>query len=65
AAIAKVSAAARSANIATAVLSNAKVAPLRIEQGFRMISTTTDINVLSMAARSDLEAVKAATQKGK
>ena len=30
-----------------------------------MISTTTDINVLSMAARSDLEAVKAATQKGK
>lgn len=65
AAIAKVSAAARSANIATAVLSNAKVAPLRIEQGFRMISTTTDINALSMAARSDLEAVKAATQKGK
>ena len=65
AAIAKVSAAARGANIATAVLSNAKVAPLRIEQGFRMISTTTDINALSMAARSDLEAVKAATQKEK
>lgn len=64
AAIAKVSAAARAANIATAVLSNAKVAPLRIEQGFRMISTTTDINALSMAARGDLEAVKAAAQKG-
>lgn len=64
AAIAKVSAAARNANIATAVLSNAKVAPLRIEQGFRMVSTTTDINALSMAARSDLEAVKAAARKG-
>jgi 4-hydroxy-2-oxoheptanedioate aldolase len=65
AAIAKVSAAARAAKIATAVLSNARVAPLRIEQGFRMISTTTDINALSMAARSDLEAVRAAAQKGK
>ncbi|MBX3446671.1 MAG: aldolase [Parvibaculaceae bacterium] len=64
AAIAKVSAAARAANVATAVLSNAKVAPLRIAQGFRMISTTTDINALSMAARGDLEAVKAAAQKG-
>lgn len=64
AAIAKVSAAARNANIATAVLSNAKVAPLRIEQGFRMVSTTTDINALSMAARSDLETVKAAARKG-
>ncbi len=65
AAIAKVSAAASAAKIATAVLSNATVAPLRIEQGFRMISTTTDINALSMAARSDLEAVKTAVQKGK
>lgn len=65
AAIAKVSAAARAANIATAVLSNAKVAPLRVAQGFRMISTTTDINALSMAARSDLEAVKAAAKQGK
>lgn len=65
AAIAKVTAAARAANIAMAVLSNAKVAPLRIAQGFRMISTTTDINALSMAARSDLEAVKAAAKQGK
>lgn len=65
AAIAKVSAAARAANIAMAVLSNAKVAPLRIAQGFRMISTTTDINALSMAARADLEAVKAAANQGK
>ena len=64
AAIARVSAAARAAHIATAVLSNAKVAPPRIEQGFQMISTTTDINALSMAARGDLEAVKAAQKKG-
>lgn len=63
-AIARVSAAARAAHIATAVLSNAKVAPLRIEQGFQMISATTDINALSMAARGDLEAVKAAQKKG-
>lgn len=63
AAIAKVSAAARAARVATAVLSNAKVAPLRIAQGFQMISTTTDINALSMAARGDLEAVKAAGKK--
>jgi len=62
-AIARVSAAARTNNIATAVLSNAKVAPLRIEQGFQMVSTTTDINALSMAARADLEAVKAARKK--
>lgn len=62
-AIARVSAAARSAGIATAVLSNAKVAPLRIGQGFQMISTTTDINALAMAARGDLEAVKSTQKK--
>jgi hypothetical protein len=28
-----------------------------------MVSTTTDINALSMAARADLEAVKAAGKK--
>ena len=63
-AIVRISAAARSAGIATAVLSNAKVAPLRIEQGFQMISTTTDINALAMAARGDLEAVKSTQKKG-
>lgn len=63
-AIVRISAAARSAGIATAVLSNAKVAPLRIEQGFQMISTTTDINALAMAARGDLEAAKSTQKKG-
>jgi len=62
-AIRAVSAAARAARIATAVLSNAKVAPLRIEQGFRMISTSTDIATLTAAARGELEAVKAARRK--
>lgn len=62
-AIRAVSAAARDAKIATAVLSNAKVAPLRIEQGFLMISTSTDIATLTAAARGELEAVKAARRK--
>lgn len=57
-AIAKVSAAARRAGVATAVLSNAKVAPLRLRQGFQMVSVVTDINALTMAARSDLEVVR-------
>jgi hypothetical protein len=40
-----------------------KVAPLRIEQGFLMISTSTDIASLTAAARGELEAVKAARRK--
>ena len=64
AAIAKVAAAARNAGVATAVLSNAKVAPLRIDQGFQMISVTTDISALTMATRMDLETVRAARTKG-
>lgn len=64
AAIAKVSKAAKAANIATAVLSNSKVAPLRIEQGFQMISVTTDIAALQMAIRSDLQTVHSSQKKG-
>lgn len=64
AAITKVSKAAKTANIATAVLSNAKVAPLRIEQGFQMISVTTDIAALQMATRSDLQTVRATQKNG-
>ncbi|MDO8423607.1 MAG: aldolase/citrate lyase family protein [Parvibaculum sp.] len=64
AAIAKVSKAAKDAKIATAVLSNSKVAPLRIEQGFQMISVTTDIAALQMATRSDLQTVRAAQKNG-
>jgi 4-hydroxy-2-oxoheptanedioate aldolase len=63
AAICRVAAAARAAGVATAVLSNAKVAPRRVAQGFQMISTTTDINALAMAARADLESVRANTKE--
>jgi 4-hydroxy-2-oxoheptanedioate aldolase len=59
-AIARVAAAAKKAGVATAVLSNSKVAPTRIQQGFQMISVTTDIAALTMATRMDLETVKAA-----
>lgn len=59
AAISKIATAARTAGIATAVLSNAAVAPLRIDQGFGIISVVTDLPALSMAARTDLETVKA------
>lgn len=57
-AIARVSAAARNAGVATAVLSNARIAPLRISQGFQMISVTTDIAALAAATRADLDAVR-------
>ncbi|HMM14096.1 MAG TPA: aldolase/citrate lyase family protein [Parvibaculum sp.] len=57
-AIARVSAAARNAGVATAVLSNARIAPLRISQGFQMISVTTDIAALTAATRADLDAVR-------
>ena len=60
AAIAAVTAAARRAGIAIAVLSNAKVAPLRLKQGFRMISVTTDLATLTGAARADLDIVRRA-----
>ena len=63
-AIHKISAAARSAGVAMAVLSNAKVAPLRISQGFQMISTTTDISAMSATARSDFETVRSSTAAG-
>lgn len=63
-AIRKISRAAKDAKVATAVLSNAKIAPLRIEQGFQMISVTTDIAALTMATRSDLETVRAKSTRG-
>lgn len=64
AAIARITAAAKRADVATAVLSNAKVAPIRLKQGFQMVSVATDINALTMAARADLEAVRRATAPG-
>jgi 4-hydroxy-2-oxoheptanedioate aldolase len=48
-ALARVNAAARANKLATAVLSNATLAPLRARQGFRMISVLTDSQALSMA----------------
>lgn len=62
AAIRKIANAAKGAGVATAVLSNAKVAPLRIEQGFQMISVTTDISALTMATRADLQTVQASAK---
>lgn len=62
AAISRVAAAAKQAGVATAVLSNSKVAPLRISQGFQMISVTTDIAALTMATRMDLETVRTAAK---
>jgi 4-hydroxy-2-oxoheptanedioate aldolase len=63
AAISKIAAAAKKAGIATAVLSNAKVAPLRLQQGFQMVSVVTDINALTATARADLETVRRVGQE--
>ncbi len=64
AAIARIAAAAHKAGVATAVLSNSKVAPLRIRQGFQMVSVVTDINLLGAAARAELDMVRRATAPG-
>jgi 4-hydroxy-2-oxoheptanedioate aldolase len=60
AAIARVVEACRKAGKIAAVYSNPKVAPLRIAQGFRMVSICNDLSVLLAAARSDLTAVRQA-----
>jgi len=57
-AIQKIVAAAKRNKIATAVLSNQNVAPLRIEQGFQMISVTTDVATLTMGSAASLGAVR-------
>ena len=54
AALARVNQAARAAGIATAVLANAELAPLRARQGFRMISVVTDAMTLNRAAVAEL-----------
>ena len=63
AAIEKVATAAKRTGKATAVLSNPRVAPLRIRQGFQMISVTTDSVALGAAAKADLDSVKKANGK--
>jgi 4-hydroxy-2-oxoheptanedioate aldolase len=57
-AIQRVTAAAKRAGIATAVLANPRVALLRLRQGFQMISVATDYVVLGAASHADLESVR-------
>ena len=57
-AIQRIATAAKRAAIATAVLANPGVAPLRMRQGFQMISVTTDFMTLGSASRADLESVR-------
>jgi 4-hydroxy-2-oxoheptanedioate aldolase len=57
-AIQRVTAAAKRAGIATAVLANPRVAPLRLREGFQMISVATDYVVLDVASHADLESVR-------
>lgn len=64
AALARVNAAARSAGIATAVLSTAALAPLRASQGFRMISVITDSPALGAAAHASLTSARSAIAEG-
>ena len=59
-AIARVNGAAQARDIATAVLSTAKLAPLRASQGFRMISVLTDSQALGAAASASLSASRTA-----
>lgn len=63
-ALTRVSEAARSAGVATAVLSNASVAPLRLKQGFQLVSVVTDLSTLTMAARTDLQTVRKSLNDG-
>ncbi len=65
AAITRINAAARARGIATAVLSNPMVAPLRAAQGFRMISVLTDNVALASAAQASLATTRAAIAEGK
>ena len=61
AALARIGEAARAAGIATAVLANADLTPLRARQGFRMISVVTDAMVLTRAAAADLARARGQT----
>jgi len=57
-AVATIVAAAKRAGIGAAVLSSASLFARRAAQGFNMISTTTDLAALSLAARSDLKVAR-------
>ncbi len=57
-ALRRVLSACKRCGVAAAVLSNAHVAPLRIEQGFQMISVTMDTVALGSASKATLAAVQ-------
>lgn len=59
-AITKIINAANNAGIAAAVLSNAKVAALRVAQGFKMVSVSTDNQTLAAGSAANLAAVQSA-----
>lgn len=63
-ALIRINAAARANGIATAVLSTAKLAPLRASQGFRMISVMADSQALGAAAHASLAAARGAISGG-
>lgn len=63
AAIVRINAAARAKGIATAVLSTQTIAPLRAQQGFRMISVITDSAALAMAGGQSLAAARAEIER--
>lgn len=62
-AIEKIVAAARKHGRALAVLSNAEVAPLRLKQGFQMVSVSTDSNALVAGSAASLAAVRGRVAK--
>jgi 4-hydroxy-2-oxoheptanedioate aldolase len=60
-AIQKIMSACRTAGVVPAVLSNARVAPRRVEQGFQMISVTMDTIALASESAASLTTVQMAT----
>jgi 4-hydroxy-2-oxoheptanedioate aldolase len=64
AAIARVNAAARAQGVSTAVLSTAALAPLRVSQGFRMISVLTDSVALAVAAQTSVTSARTSIEEG-
>lgn len=59
-ALTSINAAARARRIATAALSTAALAPLRAQQGFRMIAVLSDSQALSAAAHDAVNAARSA-----
>ncbi|MEO1202916.1 MAG: aldolase/citrate lyase family protein, partial [Pseudomonadota bacterium] len=61
AAIAAVQDACRRSGRVAGILSNPALAPLRVEQGFRMISVSMDSAALSLGLENDLSAARSTT----